>query len=56
MAEVKGAQTGAYRFFPGYGFGLVAPTSMGLFKLEIGWGKTGFPSDAILNFGLAGRF
>ena len=29
---------------------------LGQFKLEIGWGKTGFPSDAIFNFGLAGRF
>ncbi len=56
LAEVKGGQVGPYRFFPGYGFGLVAPTSLGQFKLEIGWGKNGFPSNAILNFGLAGRF
>ena len=45
-----------YRFWPGYGFGLVAPTGIGLFKIEIGWGKTGFPSEAIFNFGLAGAF
>ncbi len=56
LAEIKGGQIGQYHFYPGYGLGLVAPTSLGQFKLEIGWGKTGFPSDAILNFGLAGRF
>jgi translocation and assembly module TamA len=56
LAEVKSGQVGPFRFFPGYGLGLVAPTSLGQFKLEIGWGKNGFPSDAILNFGLAGRF
>jgi translocation and assembly module TamA len=56
LAEIKGGQSGAYHFFPGYGLGLVAPTSLGQFKLEVAWGKTGFPSDAILNFGLAGQF
>lgn len=45
-----------YRFWPGYGFGLASPTRIGLFKIEIGWGKTGFPSEAIFNFGLAGAF
>ena len=45
-----------YRFEPGYGFGLISPTALGLFKVEIGWGRAGFPSDAVLNFGLAGGF
>lgn len=50
------SQNDDYRFWPGYGLGLVSPTSIGLFKIEIGWGKTGFPSEAIFNFGLAGTF
>jgi outer membrane protein assembly factor BamA len=40
----------------GYGLGLAAPSMLGQFKLEIAWGKAGFPSDAIINFGLAGKF
>jgi outer membrane protein assembly factor BamA len=55
---IKGTQSQKedYRFWPGYGFGLASPTGIGLFKIEIGWGKTGFPSEAIFNFGLAGAF
>jgi hypothetical protein len=34
----------------------MAPAGIGLFKIEIGWGKTGFPSEAIFNFGLTGAF
>jgi outer membrane protein assembly factor BamA len=56
LADIKGAQSDGYRILPGYGLGLAAPTTLGQFKLEIGWGKTGFPSDAILNFSLAGQF
>jgi outer membrane protein assembly factor BamA len=40
----------------GYGLGLAAPSMLGQFKLEIAWGKNGFPSEAIFNFGLAGKF
>ncbi len=50
------SQNEDYRFWPGYGFGLMAPAGIGLFKIEIGWGKTGFPSEAIFNFGLTGAF
>ena len=58
MAEIKGSQSreSDYEFFPGFGIGAVAPTVLGQFRLEIAWGKTGFPSDAILNLGIAGRF
>ncbi len=56
LGEIRSMQVGNYGFFPGYGIGLVAPTALGQFKLEIGWGKTGFPSEAIFNFGIAGRF
>lgn len=45
-----------YEFIPGYGLGIVSPTALGLFKIEIGWGKSGFPSEAVINFGMAGRF
>ncbi len=56
FGEIRNMQVRKYSFFPGYGIGFVAPTALGQFKLEVAWGKTGFPSDAILNFGLAGRF
>jgi outer membrane protein assembly factor BamA len=45
-----------YRFFPGYGAGIVSPTAIGLFKIEMAWGKEGFPSEAVLNLGLVGTF
>ncbi|MEE9554529.1 MAG: BamA/TamA family outer membrane protein [candidate division Zixibacteria bacterium] len=50
------ARVDKYEFQPGYGLGILSPTTLGLFKMEIGWGKTGFPSDAVINFGIAGRF
>lgn len=58
FGAIKGSQSQNedYRFWPGYGLGLVAPSGIGIFKIEIGWGKTGFPSEAIFNFGLAGAF
>jgi outer membrane protein assembly factor BamA len=45
-----------YTFYPGYGLGLTALSTLGQFKIEIGWGKTGFPGDGVIGFGLAGRF
>ena len=58
FGAITNSQTNAnsYKFQPGYGFGLISPTALGSFKVEIGWGKSGFPSDAVLNFGIAGGF
>jgi hypothetical protein len=39
-----------YSFNPGYGLGLVSR------RVEIGWGKEGFPSEAVFNFGIIGSF
>jgi len=49
-------EKGKYYFHYGYGFGIISPTALGQFKVEIGWGDTGFPSEAIINFGMAGSF
>jgi outer membrane protein assembly factor BamA len=58
MAEIKASDLAdsKFKFYNGYGLGAVAPSTLGQFKLEIGWGKDGFPKDAFINFGLAGRF
>jgi len=58
LAQIKDSQNQSsdYRFYPGYGLGAVAPSALGQFKLEIGWGKTGFPGEGVLNFGLVGQF
>jgi outer membrane protein assembly factor BamA len=58
LAEIKSSQYGSsnYRFYPDYGLGVVAPSALGQFRIEIGWGKSGFPSEGVLNFGLVGRF
>jgi outer membrane protein assembly factor BamA len=56
MAEIKSGETEKYRFFPGFGVGVVAPTTLGQFRLEVAWGRTGFPSDAVVNLGVAGKF
>lgn len=58
LGVIKSTQfrTDGYRFFPGYGVGIVSPTAVGLFKVEMAWGKEGFPSEAVLNLGLAGMF
>jgi outer membrane protein assembly factor BamA len=58
IAQIKGSQnqSSEYNFYPGYGVGVMAPSAIGQFKLEIGWGKTGFPDDGVVNFGLAGQF
>ncbi len=58
FGAVKSSNTAdrSWLYHPGYGFGLVSPTALGLFKVEIGWGERGFPSDGVLNFGLAGKF
>ncbi len=45
-----------YKIYPGYGIGIAAPTTLGQVKVEVGWGKSGFPKEAIVNFGLAGGF
>jgi outer membrane protein assembly factor BamA len=45
-----------YAFRPGYGAGLLSPTALGLFKVEIGWRENKFPSEAIISFGVAGAF
>ena len=52
----SGDRNDDYRFFPGYGAGIVSPTAIGLFKIELAWGKDGFPSEAVLNLGLVGTF
>ena len=49
-------QNDKYRFHPGFGFGLLAPTTLGQFKVEIAWGESGFPTEPIINFGVAGSF
>jgi outer membrane protein assembly factor BamA len=58
LAQINNSQirSSDYTFYPGYGLGVVAPSTLGQFKLEIGWGKTGFPDEGVLNFGLVGRF
>jgi outer membrane protein assembly factor BamA len=58
MAEIESSDLpgSKFQFYPGYGLGAVAPSTLGQFKIEIGWGKNGFPSEAFVNFGLAGRF
>lgn len=56
LAEIKSFQESKYRFQAGYGLGLAAPSTLGQFKVEIAWTRSGFPKDAVLNFGLAGRF
>jgi outer membrane protein assembly factor BamA len=58
LAQIKSSQTSSsdYTFYPGFGAGAVAPSALGQFKIEIGWGKTGFPDEGVLNFGLAGQF
>jgi outer membrane protein assembly factor BamA len=58
IAAIKSSQDGNsdYHYFPGYGLGLAAPSTLGLFKVEVGWGKSGFPSEPVFNFGVAGRF
>jgi outer membrane protein assembly factor BamA len=45
-----------YNFYPGYGLGIQVPTVPGTFKLEIAWGKTGFPDNLVLNFGFLSDF
>ncbi|OGC91008.1 MAG: hypothetical protein A2W25_07985 [candidate division Zixibacteria bacterium RBG_16_53_22] len=58
LAQIKDSQNQSsdYKFYPGYGFGAVAPSALGQFKVEIGWGKSGFPGEGVLNFGLISQF
>lgn len=58
LGFIKGSQeSGAdFKFKPGYGFGLVSGSGTGQIKVEIGWGDRKFPSGAVLNIGLGGRF
>ena len=55
---IKGSReaTADYKFKPGYGFGLVSGSGTGQLKLEIAWGDRTFPSGAVLNFGVGGKF
>jgi len=50
------SQSDNYDFYPGYGLGIQLPTVPGTFKLEIAWGKTGFPENLVLNFGFLSDF
>lgn len=56
VIKSSGDRSNDYLFFPGYGAGIVSPTAIGLFKIEVAWGKEGFPSEAVLNLGLVGSF
>jgi outer membrane protein assembly factor BamA len=58
LAQINNSQyeSSRYKFYPGYGLGAVAPSALGQLRLEIGWGKTGFPGEGVLNFGIVGRF
>lgn len=58
LGFIKGSQESGvdYKFKPGYGFGLVSGSGTGQIKVEIGWGDRKFPSGAVLNVGLGGRF
>jgi hypothetical protein len=56
LAIIDSGPGGRNHHETGFGMGLAAPSTLGQFKLEIAWGKSGFPSEAIFNFGLAGRF
>lgn len=50
------SRSGDYDFRPGYGFGVLSPTTLGIFRVEISWSENRFPEEAVLNFGLAGDF
>jgi outer membrane protein assembly factor BamA len=58
LGFIKGSQDSGvdYKFKPGYGLGLVSGSGMGRIKVEIGWGDRRFPSGAVLNVGIGGRF
>lgn len=58
FGAVRGSQNSQddYRLRPGYGAGLLSPTVLGLFRVEIGWRETKFPSEAVINFGVSGAF